>query len=150
MKSESAKTSQIVTDGSLLAYTTWLVFGISLTVQGGNRLFQTAHADNSFYNYFMGALQVIVGASAFWSADKFFRWWNDPYASVVRKMTVVLLIALAGVPLFLFIVHSLTILFGQAEAGELYRQTVVRLVTVSVYYLLANLIVNLRLKNNYG
>lgn len=135
MRKPVTKLEPIAGGDGEFAYSTWLVLGAWLVFQGGEGIVRATHDDGTLSGCLVGALRVAVGVLLLRTAHKAARWWDELRGSAVRAMSVVLVILLFGVPLFVVLAHSAIIMAGGAQADDLYRRHVTRLVLVAAAYM---------------
>ena len=138
-------TSPNIKKTSLLTFSTWLAIGFWLIFTGAELIFKTPSDDNSL-GYLLGAFRIFVGVHAVRSARLVADKSREPQGASLRSLTSIILFAIVGLPLLLFIYQTLIILFGVEQPNELYRENAVRLMTIAVCYLIATIFAGWRLK----
>jgi len=143
---KSISTPQNITHISLLTYSTWLVAGVWLIFTGVMLIYKPPDNDYWFFNYFFGAVRLLIGVHALRSARSVAHKSSEPQKLFLRAMTFILLTIILILPLLLFIFQTSIILFGTYQPGELYRENIIRLVSIAICYMLATIYADWRLR----
>lgn len=143
---KSDSTASTVSFPTLLTYSTWLVAGIWLIFTGAMLIFRLPNSDNSFFNYFFGAIRLVFGIQALRMARPVARNSNNPQKFTLRFTTVLLIIMMFVMPLLAFGFQSLMMLFGTYQPGEFYTENILRLIFIAVCYIPAIIFADWRLR----
>ncbi|MDQ3712385.1 MAG: hypothetical protein M3388_09225 [Acidobacteriota bacterium] len=88
----------------------------------------------------------MIGVHDFRAAHSVAGKTNKPQKLTLRLMTCILLTIMVVLPLLLFMLQTSMMLFGTYQPGKLYRENVIKLVSISICYMLATIYADWRLR----